>query len=107
MAQPLRRSYIRLTSIRHLVGGGWVGTQLMFMKAHLIKIYCSKCNVHLYDYKKDKLGHLLKCYKDMIARDYTDGDLKCPQCGHQFARGAVIHNRPANKIIQGSVYCKG
>lgn len=84
-----------------------MGTQLMFMKAHLIKIYCSKCNVHLYDYKKDKLGHLLKCYKDMIARDYTDGDLKCPQCGHQFARGAVIHNRPANKIIQGSVYCKG
>lgn len=77
------------------------------MKLHRIKIYCSECNTHLYDYDKDKVGHLIKCYKDMIVRDYTKGDLKCPKCGTIFARETIIHNRPANKIIQGKVYHKG
>lgn len=77
------------------------------MKLYRIKIFCSECNAQLYDYNKDKQGHLIKCYKDMIVRDYTDGDLKCPKCGSLFAREAVIHNRQANKIIQGKVYHKG
>ena len=75
-------------------------------QTHIIKIYCSKCNALLYKYRKEKLGHLVKCYKSSIIKDRTKGDLKCPKCGQLFAREAVYHNRPANKIIQGKVYTK-
>jgi hypothetical protein len=76
-------------------------------KIYKIKIYCMNCNAELYYYQKDKPGHLVKCYKDRILEDYTKGDLKCPKCGDLFARDAMYHNRPANKIIQGKVYHKG
>lgn len=71
-----------------------------------IKIFCQKCNSLLYKYHKNKHGNLVKCYKDMIARDFTKGDLKCEKCKTQFAREAVIHNRPANKIIRGKVFVR-
>ena len=71
-----------------------------------IKVFCQGCNTLLYKYHKDKPGHLLKCYKVRIKQDYTKGDLKCPKCGEQFAREAIIHAKPANKIIQGKVYVK-
>lgn len=74
---------------------------------HTIKIYCSKCQTLLYKYRKQGFGSLVKCYKDRIIKDNTRGDLKCPTCGQEFAREAIIHNRPANKIIQGKVYVKG
>lgn len=61
----------------------------------------------MYDYDKDTKGHLIKCYKNRIVKDYAQGDLTCPQCKKVFAREAVIHNRPASKIIQGKVYCRG
>jgi len=60
----------------------------------------------LYKYYKAKEGYLVKCYKDHIKDDYTRGDLKCPNCGIQFARERMVHGRPANKIIQGKVYVK-
>lgn len=72
-----------------------------------IDVYCTKCRTRLYRYRKEGLGHLLKCYIDNILEDYTNGDLKCPKCGQQFARHAIIHNRPAHKIIQGKVFVKG
>ena len=72
----------------------------------IIKIYCSKCGTLLYKYRKTKPGHLIKCYKDRIIKDYTKGDLRCPQCGQKFAREAMIHGKPANKIIQGKVFVK-
>ncbi len=71
-----------------------------------IKIYCQNCKTLLYKYHKDKSGHLIKCYKDKIVKDYTKGDLKCPKCKQQFARETIIHGRPANKIIQGKVLVK-
>ena len=77
------------------------------MKLYRIKIFCVNCHFHLYDYNKNKQGHLVKCYKDMIVKDYTKGDLKCPKCGQVFAREAIYHCRPANKIIQGKVYHQG
>lgn len=70
------------------------------------KIYCANCHTLLYKYYKAKEGHLVKCYKDHIKEDYTRGDLKCPNCGIQFAREKMIHGCPANKIIQGKVYVK-
>ena len=71
-----------------------------------IKVFCQNCNTLLYKYHKDKPGYLLKCYKSRIKKDYTKGDLKCPKCGEQFARNAVIRAKPANKIIQGKVYVR-
>jgi len=71
-----------------------------------IKIYCANCQTLLYKYHKDVRGLLVKCYKDRIVSDYTTGDLKCPNCGIQFAREAKYHNKPANKIIQGKVFVK-
>jgi hypothetical protein len=38
--------------------------------------------------------------------DYTNGDLKCPNCGEQFARERMIHGKPAYKIVQGKVFMK-
>jgi DNA-directed RNA polymerase subunit M/transcription elongation factor TFIIS len=72
-----------------------------------VKIYCQNCNAFLYKYRKDIQGHLVKCYEDMILEDNTNGGMKCPKCGQQFARKRIIHNRRANKIIQGKVYVKG
>lgn len=76
------------------------------MQGYIIKIYCSKCNILLYRYWKAISGHLLKCYKDRILDDFTNGDLRCPQCGELFARDAMIHGKPANKIVQGKVFVK-
>jgi DNA-directed RNA polymerase subunit M/transcription elongation factor TFIIS len=75
-------------------------------RAWTINIFCSKCNTLLYKYRKEGRGHLIKCYKSRIAGDYTKGDLKCPKCGESFAREAMIHGKPANKISQGKVYVK-
>ena len=72
-----------------------------------IKVYCQNCKTLLYKYQKDKPGHLIKCYKDRIIKDYTKGDLRCPNCKKQFARGTMIHGKPANKIIQGKVFTRG
>jgi uncharacterized protein with PIN domain len=77
------------------------------MKFYRIKIYCANCHTHLYDYDKDMVGHLIKCYKERIVTDYTKGDLTCPNCGEVFAREAMYHGMLANKIIQGKVYHKG
>ncbi|MEA3356057.1 MAG: hypothetical protein U9Q23_01760 [Candidatus Bipolaricaulota bacterium] len=75
-------------------------------KFHTIKVYCSNCRSLLYKYHKAGPGHLVKCYKDRIIEDHTNGDLRCPNCGQEFARETMIHGRPANKIIQGKVFVK-
>lgn len=76
------------------------------IRAMSVKIYCAKCNALLYKYHKKGSGHLIKCYKDRIVQDFTRGDLNCPECGGQFAREAMIHGKPANKIIQGKVFVR-
>ena len=75
-------------------------------RIYTIKVYCAQCKTLLYRYQKQGIGLLVKCYKDRIIQDNTKGDLKCPNCGQLFARDAVYHNRPANKIIQGKVFVK-
>ena len=75
-------------------------------KFKTIKIYCSQCKTLLYKYYKAGDGHLVKCYQDRIKDDFTKGDLKCPNCGSQFAREKMMHGKPANKIVQGKVYTK-
>jgi len=72
-----------------------------------IKIYCSQCNTYLYKYRKEKKGSLVRCYVDKIMDDNTNGDLKCPQCGQEFARFKIDKTRPAHRIIQGKIFIKG
>lgn len=68
-----------------------------------VKIYCAKCQEQLYKYKKGGKGSLVKCFVERIVEDATEGDLKCPECGTEFARPAMIRGKPANKIIGGKV----
>jgi len=72
-----------------------------------ISIFCSKCRTLLYKYHKGGTGGLVKCFEDRIAEDHTQGDLKCPNCGQEFARLRIIQNKRAHKIIQGKVFIKG
>ena len=72
-----------------------------------ISIHCASCRALLYKYHKGGSGGLVKCYPERIVEDRTEGDLKCPSCGQEFARHRMIQNRPAHKIIQGKVYTKG
>ena len=74
--------------------------------SQVIKVYCAQCRALLYKYQKEGSGHLVKCYQDRIVKDLTNGDLRCPQCQVSFAREAMIHGKPANKIIQGKVFVK-
>ncbi len=76
-------------------------------KGRVIGIYCANCGTLLYKYFKVGSGHLVKCYKDRIRKDFTNKDLKCHKCKKQFAREAIIHGKPANKIIQGKVFRRG
>ncbi len=73
-------------------------------KYKTIKVYCSHCKTLLYKYHKAGDGLLVKCYKERIKEDYTNGDLRCPHCGDEFARQRMIHGKPAHKIVQGKVY---
>ena len=75
-------------------------------RIYTLKVYCAKCKTLLYKYQKEGAGLLVKCCKDRIIKDYTVIDFICPGCGQTFARDAVYHNRPANKIIQGKVFVK-
>ena len=72
-----------------------------------IAIHCAGCNTLLYRYRKGGTGALVKCFEDRIARDYTNGDLRCHQCGQEFARARMFNGKPAHKIIQGKVFVRG
>ncbi|CAM9432397.1 unnamed protein product [Ectocarpus sp. 4 AP-2014] len=71
-----------------------------------VNVFCQKCRTQLYKYKKGGKGSLVKCYKERIVEDFTDGKLECPNCGQLFARDTMVHGRPAFKMIGGKVYQK-
>ena len=71
--------------------------------ARTIRVYCAVCGCLLYKYQKGGPGRLVKCFVDKIVQDNTEGDLRCPECGQEFARETMAYGRPANKIIQGKV----
>lgn len=72
-----------------------------------ISIHCAKCRTLLYKYRKGGRGGLVKCLVERIVDDRTNGNLKCPSCGQEFARHRMMEGRPAHKIIQGKIYTKG
>ncbi|TNE49639.1 MAG: hypothetical protein EP343_11300 [Deltaproteobacteria bacterium] len=75
-------------------------------RAKTVKIYCSTCKTLLYHYQKRGNGHLVKCFRERILKDFTEEPLTCPGCGQEFAREALIRGKPAHKIIQGKVFHK-
>ena len=72
-----------------------------------IGIHCASCRRLLYKYRKGGTGGLVKCFVERIVEDHTEGDLRCPQCGQEFARFKMMEGQRAHKIIQGKVYTKG
>lgn len=76
------------------------------MERRTIDIHCLKCRTLLYRYAKGGTGGLVKCYVERIIEDRTSRDLRCPQCGQEFARLRMIRGRPAHKIIQGKVFTR-
>lgn len=71
-----------------------------------VDVCCMKCKFKLYKYKKGGKGSLVKCYKERIVEDFTDGSLECPGCGQEFARSGMVHGRPAFKMIGGKFFQK-
>lgn len=76
-------------------------------QTYVIMVHCSKCDTALYRYRKEGGGHLVKCFVSGILEDFTHKDLKCPKCDTTFAREAMIHGRPAHKMIGGKVTVVG
>lgn len=72
-----------------------------------ISILCLKCRTLLYRYRKGGTGGLVKCFVDRIVEDRTEGDLRCPGCGREFARAGEIAGKPIHRIIRGRVFTKG
>ncbi|MDD9197131.1 hypothetical protein PVK62_14990 [Aliivibrio sp. S3MY1] len=71
-----------------------------------VQIYCSKCRVLLYKYRKGGKGALVKCFIERIVEDHTVTSCECPECGGVFARETLIRGTPAFKIIGGKVMMK-
>ncbi|MGV1720812.1 hypothetical protein [Vibrio furnissii] len=71
-----------------------------------VDISCAKCRTVLFKYHKGGKGALIKCFNARIAQDATQGDGRCPNCGSEFAREAMIRGAPAWKIAGGKVVVK-
>ncbi len=82
-----------------------------------VSVNCKKCKTKLFRYKKKNgtKSNLIKCYVERISEDCqnlvaerqgiangNDGnDWICPKCGTKFGRDALIHGRPAIKLVGG------
>jgi len=81
-----------------------------------VTVRCNSCKEKLFRYKKKNgtKSSLVKCYLERICEDpnnlleqveaaqaLTDLKWNCPNCGVTFARNAVIHGRPALKLVGG------
>lgn len=71
-----------------------------------VNIFCAKCKVQLYKYRKGGKGALIKCFKERIVEDFTQVACTCPACGQTFARECLIRGAPALKMIGGKVTFK-
>lgn len=71
-----------------------------------VNIYCGKCKTHLFKYRKDGKGALVKCFKERIVEDFTKTACICHHCGQLFAREGLVRGAPAYKMIGGKVVMK-
>lgn len=82
-----------------------------------VSVNCAKCKERLFRYKKKNgtKSNLVKCYVERISEDCVnilaqapenppdDYPWQCPSCETQFARTAMMHGRPALKMVGGKV----
>jgi len=80
-----------------------------------VAVNCCKCQTRLFRYKKKNgtKSNLVKCYLERISEDSAgileqqtgkeEQEWACPLCQTEFARSALIHGRPALKLIGGKV----
>ncbi|KAL7498091.1 hypothetical protein ACHAWT_009853 [Skeletonema menzelii] len=77
-----------------------------------VSVNCSSCRHRLFRYKKKNgtKSNLIKCYVERIVHyqlsmfeelSANDHQWSCPNCGTKFARSALIHGRPALKLVGG------
>jgi len=71
-----------------------------------VRVHCAACRAFLYKYHKGGTGALVKMYLERIAQDETTEAGVCGGCGAVVARPAVIHGRPALKLVGGKVVVK-
>lgn len=81
--------------------------RFMSQSFRTISVHCARCRTLLYRYRKGGRGGLVKCLLYRITKDYTAGDMICPQCGQTFAREQMYGAHKGHKIIQGKIYTKG
>ena len=81
---------------------------------YAVSVACQQCNELLFRYKKKNglKSNLIKCYVERIVADphglleaeRVEGrELQCPACQSGFARPALIHGRPALKMVGGKI----
>lgn len=87
-----------------------------------VAVLCKSCGARLFRYKKKNgmKSSLIKCYIERICEDSAGllasraalaedgaagagGEWRCPECQTTFARNALIHGRPALKLVGGKV----
>ncbi len=82
-----------------------------------VSVNCKKCRTRLFRYKKKNgtKSNLIKCYVERISEDCVDlvaqkerksedsssDEWFCPNCGTRFGKDALIHGRPAIKLVGG------
>ncbi len=92
-----------------------------------VSVNCNSCRHRLFRYKKKNgtKSNLIKCYVQRIVHNQeksgnseadtleqqlskfeelsanNDHQWSCPKCGTKFARSALIHGRPALKLVGG------
>lgn len=77
-----------------------------------VSVNCKKCRTRLFRYKKKNgtKSNLIKCYVERISEDCVDAvknkkedslDWICPTCETRFGKDALIHGRPAIKLVGG------
>ena len=73
----------------------------------MLTVRCAKCKKKIFKYEKIGEGHLLRCWKSKIRRDYSvrDGrEVKCP-CGNLIGieENNYINMKQHHFICSGSV----
>ncbi len=83
-----------------------------------VSVNCKKCRTRLFRYKKKNgtKSNLIKCYVERISEDCvglveqqkkrtseesSSDEWFCPNCGTRFGKDALIHGRPAIKLVGG------
>lgn len=73
----------------------------------MIVVKCSRCKTKIFKYRKIGKGHLLRCWKSRIVKDYSVRDgykVKC-QCGNLIGIDEVkwIKMKQSSFIFHGTI----